>query len=490
MKTRKVMLVTAALPLALGTGASGQVDTVWTRTYGGAHNDGFRSVIKTSDGGCLAVGYTYSFGSGDADVFAVKTDAYGNTDWQRAYGGTGRDYGYCACEVPGGYVVAGYTTSFGSGKEDVYVLRITTGGDTLWTRAYGGSAPDEARGVCAAGDGCVVAGRTESLGTGGDIYVLKVDGAGDTLWARTFGGIESDWGASVCETADGCYGVGGTSGSNTPNRDIVVVKVDAAGAAVWLRYYGLAGSVSPDWGMAVCASPDSGITLTGYQAAEGTDPGDLVILGTDKNGGQVYYRKYGSAYYQYGCGICPTHDGGYVMCGANKNPDTQKNDLFLIKRVSGSGWVWTKTVGGTLSDWGSSVVQTQAGCFLAAGHTASSGAGGFDGWLVKLCDATASVGNGLRGEAWGVPIGMAPNPFNAITTIKFQVPCAGPVVVAVYDVAGREVALLHEGRRPAGDATVSWDGSDKAGGKVRPGIYFVRVAVGEVSETQKLVFLE
>ena len=71
--------------VACGAGAAwGQVDTVWTRTYGGAANDGFRSVIKTLDGGFLAVGYTYSFGDNDANVYAVKTDAEGDLVWQKA----------------------------------------------------------------------------------------------------------------------------------------------------------------------------------------------------------------------------------------------------------------------------------------------------------------------------------------------------------------------------------------------------------------------
>jgi hypothetical protein len=492
MTKQTLMIISAACLLALAAGAaSAQVDTVWTRTYGGAYNDGFRSVIATSDGGYLAVGYTYSYGGDDANMFAVKIDAYGNAAWQTTYGGAGRDYAFAACEVAGDFVIVGYTTSLGAGKEDVYVVRIDADGDTVWTRTYGGSAPDEARAVCAAGDGdVVVAGRTESFGAGnGDVYVLRVDAAGDTVWTHTYGGAECDWGQSVCETYDGYYAVGGTTASNTANRDIVVLKIDPDGVAAWQKYFGLTGSVSPDWGMAVCASPDSGVTLAGYQAAEGVDPGDAVILGVSKAGTQVYYRKYGSAYYQYGCGICPTHDGGFVICGCNKNPDTQKNDLLLLKRMAGSGWQWTKIVGGALSDWGSSVIQTQAGCFLVAGHTASFGSGGLDGWLVKLCDATASVDD--RGERGGGTLDLVPdpNPFGCGTTIRFRIPTAGQVTLAIYDVSGRRVALLADGARAAGEFASAWDGRDLAGREVGPGIYLARVVAGGVCETQKLILL-
>ncbi|MFZ1946798.1 MAG: hypothetical protein WAW06_04570, partial [bacterium] len=216
---RKRMLWLAVLAMATGAGTAwAQVDTTWTRTYGGSANDGFRSVVMTSDGGFLAVGYTYSFGDDDVNVYAVKTDADGDLVWQKAYGGPGRDYGFSACElvVGGGYAIAGYTTSYGAGKEDVYVVRLDADGDTVWTRSFGGSARDEARSICDAGDGgLVLAGSTESFGPGsGDMYVLRLQAAGDTVWTRALGGAASDWAQSVCRTADGSFGVGGITGSN------------------------------------------------------------------------------------------------------------------------------------------------------------------------------------------------------------------------------------------------------------------------------------
>jgi hypothetical protein len=492
MRKSMRMIAAAALLLAIGASAAlSQIDTLWTRTYGGSANDGFRSVIKTGDGGFLAVGYTYSFGDEDGNVYAVKTSADGDLVWQRSYGGPGRDYGFSACEVGGGFAIAGRTTSWGSGKEDVYVVRIDADGDTVWTRTYGGSARDEGRSICRTSDGClVVAGSTQSFGMGlDDMYLIKIDAAGDTVWTLTLGGVESDWAQSVCETPEGCYGVGGTSGSNTGNRDICVAKVDAGGSAVWQRYYGSTGGVDPDWGMSVCATPDSGITLAGYQALEGKDPGEVVILGLDKDGTQAYYRKYASAYYQYGCGICATHDGGFVVCGADKNPDTQKNDLLLLKRIPGSGWLWVETVGGAASDWGSSVLEIQPGCFLVAGHTQSYGAGGFDGWLVKLCDAVASV-EGESGRYPVLDLAADTNPFGPKTTIRFAVPKAGPVMLAVYDISGRRVAVLLDEPRAAGDHRVVWDGTDSSGRQVGPGIYVARLVSGGLVETEKLILLK
>ena len=109
----KRVLLVFCLILASSTAAAwASLDTLWTRTYGGTHNDGFRSAIHTSDGANLAVGYTYSFGPANSNVFAVKVDDNGNTLWTQTYGGAGMDYGYGVCETSDGcYVITGYTMS-------------------------------------------------------------------------------------------------------------------------------------------------------------------------------------------------------------------------------------------------------------------------------------------------------------------------------------------------------------------------------------------
>ena len=488
---RRILLSVCILVMAAG-GARAQLDTLWTRTFGGAYNDGFQSVIETTDGGFLAVGYTHSFGEAGTNVYAVKIDGDGNTEWSRAYGGSGRDYGFSVCEIGGGYAIAGYTTSFGAGREDAYILRITSAGDTLWTRTWGGPARDEARSIWATTDGgLLVGGATESFGSGeSDMCVLKFKADGDTLWTRLFGGALSDWGQSVCETADGCYGIGGTSGSHTGNRDIYLVKTDAGGNLVWQNYYGSAGDIDPDWGMSICATADSGITLTGYQALESKDPGDAIILGTDKNGGQVYLRRYLADYYQYGCGISVAHDGGLVICGAIKDPATQKNDLLVAKRVPGSGWLWAETLGGAGSDWGSSIVQSQPGCFVMAGHTESFGAGGFDGWIVKMCDAAAAVPAHGDGQGGSIRLDVDPNPFGSGTNVRFGLAEAGTVTLAIYDTAGRRVALLTDGPVGPGDFAACWDSRDDQGRLVAPGVYVARLAVGGAVRTDKLILVK
>ncbi len=454
MKTMVLMI----LFLAVSAGyATAELDTIWERTYGGSAADGFRSAIPTSDGGIVAVGYTYSFGAGDVDVFVVRTDASGDTLWMRAFGGPSPDYGYGVCETgDGAYVVAGYTMSLGAGAEDVYLLKIDDAGNVLWTKTYGGAGLDEARSVCSTSDGCViVAGQTYSLGAGSaDVYVLKIDANGDTLWTRACGGERSDWAEGVCETADGCYGTSGTTGSFNTTRDAYMLKIDPSGALVWEQRYGSTAAYREDYATGVCALPDSGMASTGWRSDQDHgDPCQVGFLQVDGAGVQTMYRRYTAPYIEYGNSIARMTVDGYVVCGAVKDPTTHKNDLLLVRREESSAWGWSQVLGGAGSDRGCSIVGAGEGYFIVAGYTESSGNGRFDGWLRKLREPVTSVPSseavetGLRFE---VP---NPNPFRPMTTLRFSLPVDARVDLAVYDVAGRRVAVLASGTLEHGDHT-------------------------------------
>jgi len=251
----------------------------WERTYGGSDDDEGYSVAQTSDGGYIVAGRTRSFGAGEYDVYLVKTDGLGDTIWTRTYGGGGEDLGYSvALTSDGGYIVAGYTGSFGAGG-DVYLVKTDAVGDTILTRTYGGSSDDWGYSVAQTSDGgYIVAGRTASFGAGGyDVYLVKTDGLGDTLWTRTYGGSDDDYGYSVAQTSDGGYIVsGGTRFFGAGSWDFYLVKTDAVGDTIWTRTYGGSGN---DHGNSVAQTSDGGYIVAGVTAA-----GDVYLVKTDSLG--------------------------------------------------------------------------------------------------------------------------------------------------------------------------------------------------------------
>jgi len=178
----------------------------WERTYGGPNVEWGYSVQQTSDGGYIVAGYSGSFPV--FGIYLLKTNASGDTLWTRTYGGLSWDQGNSVQQTSdGGYIVAGYTHSFGhaNGWADVWLIKTNASGDTLWTRTYGGTNGDQGYSVQQTSDGgYIIAGWTNSFGAGGyDVYLIKANASGDTLWTKTYGGTNDDYGNSVQQTSDG-----------------------------------------------------------------------------------------------------------------------------------------------------------------------------------------------------------------------------------------------------------------------------------------------
>jgi len=204
----------------------------WERNYGGTGDDFGYSVQQTSDGGYIIAGYTWSFGN-EYQVYLIKTNASGDTLWTKTYGYPTWDWGYSVQQTSdGGYIIAGWTPWVGP-EVQVYLIKTNASGDTLWTRTYGGTGDDEGACVHQTGDGgYIIAGVTASFGTGGDAYLVKTNASGDTLWTRTYGGGNVDYGYSVQQTLDGGYIVAGhTLSSGAGGYDVYLIKTDASGSA-------------------------------------------------------------------------------------------------------------------------------------------------------------------------------------------------------------------------------------------------------------------
>ncbi len=212
------------------TGPSG--DTLWTRTYGGLDHDLGFSVLQTVDSGYIIAGETYSFGAGGEDVYLIKTDASGYLEWSRTYGGTA---GYSIQQTSdGGYVIAGSTPPSGGGMfSDIYLIKTDAEGETLWTRTYGGThLEDEGYSVQQTSDGgYIIAGCTGDPYMGNDdVYLIRTSASGDTLWTKTYGGTSGDIGNSVRQTSDGGYVIAGRAWSfGAGESDVYLIKTDSLG---------------------------------------------------------------------------------------------------------------------------------------------------------------------------------------------------------------------------------------------------------------------
>ena len=161
------------------TDATGHVE--WNQTYGGPVNDWGVDGEQTADGGYLITGYTYSYAN-RFDVWLIKTDALGNAEWNQTYGGSELDDLGLDGEqtADGGYLLVGTTMSYGAGGNDVWLIKTDALGTVVWNQTYGGPKEDWGYSVKQTADGgYLIAGYTESYGAGEkDVWLIKVSGAG------------------------------------------------------------------------------------------------------------------------------------------------------------------------------------------------------------------------------------------------------------------------------------------------------------------------
>ena len=177
-RCRDFRLIVAGLVLTLATVVTGFSQQQWQRAYGGSRGDQGNSVRQTSDGGYIVTGFTSSFGAGNYDVYLVRANDFGYVVWTRtmeepAASGATRS----SRPSDGGFIIAGHTSSFGAGHEDVFLIKTSASGDTLWKRTYGGTEYDRGHSVQQTSDGgYIIAGETYSFGAGGyDVYLVKTD---------------------------------------------------------------------------------------------------------------------------------------------------------------------------------------------------------------------------------------------------------------------------------------------------------------------------
>lgn len=205
----------------------------WAKTFGGSYSQEGKCVRQTSDGGFIITGFT-NFGAGDYDVYLIKTDLNGTLQWTKTYGGTNSDLGNAVQQTSDeGYIIAGTTSSYGAGLEDVYLIKTASDGTLQWTKTFGGNLREEGNSVQQTKDGgFIVNGSTNSYGMGSDdVYLVKTDSNGTLQWSKTYGGTGYEFGYSVSQTNDAGFIIIGntTSSFATYSSDIYLIKTDSNG---------------------------------------------------------------------------------------------------------------------------------------------------------------------------------------------------------------------------------------------------------------------
>ena len=242
--------------------ASGEIQ--WEKSLGYAGSDSAFSVIQTQDNGYLISGVldvSASNGAGNnranmkrhagGDYWVIKLNPLGELEWSRYFGGTYSDTAYGAAQTQNGnYLIIGSSDSNdvdinnNKGSYDFWTIKLSSSGDLIWEKSFGGSEIDEAKAIAATNDGnFLIVGDTRSNDTdvstnsgAADVWIIKINPEGELLWEKTFGGSSFDSVQAIHKTQNNEFIVAGNSRStdgdltkNNGQNDAWLFKINNQG---------------------------------------------------------------------------------------------------------------------------------------------------------------------------------------------------------------------------------------------------------------------
>jgi hypothetical protein len=481
-----IILVLGAITLCPLLLFSQAPDTIWTKNFGGAGDEQGWSVIETSDGGFAAVGFTESFGAGAEDVYLVKVDMDGNYQWHQTFGGATKDIGRALRETPDkGFIIVGLTNSYGSGNNDVYLIKTDSLGNQEWTRTIGGSSDDRGYDVQVTPDsGFVIAGLTFSYGPGNaDVYVIKTNENGNITWQVAYGNSGPERGWWVKQASDG-YIIAGNTESFGQGLDVYLLKTNFDGDSVWAKVYGGGGS---DRAHSVDVTYDGRFIATGYVGSFGVDATGIWLLKTYANGDTVWTQIFDGIDWDAGYTVRETSDRGYIIAGYTYSYGSGGADFYFVRTDSMGSSLWTKTVGGSVDDRGLDVDITTDGGYISTGFSNSYSSGGSDLYIVRLgVDPQGKEEEQALDRDFSMSI-LGGNPFQGKIVINLELPYSRQVELSIYNILGQPIKTILDGQIIEGCHSVGWGGLDESGREVKSGVYFLKLDAGEYKITRKLL---
>jgi hypothetical protein len=367
----------------------------FTRFGGYGHDIGY-SVIQTLNGHYAVTGSTGSFGNGNSDVYLAFVDSMGWVRWEKSYGGFNNDIGKSIIQLAdSGFVIAGYTNSFGAGGYDMLVVRTDKAGTLIWQKTFGGLDWDFANAVKATplGDSLIIAGNTYSFGYGkSDGYIVKTDLNGIFQWQKTYGGAEDDEFKSFVLTYNNQYAFAGTTKSmGDVKGDCWLFKTGLAGDSLLAVKY---GNNNKQFVNDIKEHPiTKNLVFCGGYDVLGLDSTSAMLLCLNENG--IFQFEDIFSYHEQkdeqfvATAYFKNNDFLYIRKSINSSFDKRLQPM--ISQFSNNNYVNATKYGSTDDDELFCISKTRDKGFISVGYTKGLGANLSDVFLLKL-DSVSLLG--------------------------------------------------------------------------------------------------
>lgn len=351
-------------------------ETTTHKLIGGAGDDQAWRCGSTSDGGLIIVGYTESSGAGGEDAYLVKLNANLQVQWEKTFGGTGNDQGYSVEQtLDGGYIIGGNTESYGAGGSDGWIIKTDAQGNEEWSRTFGGAETDGRGFARQLNDGTYIFSCWMMEGSAGDsdFYLARLNAGGEVMWTNTTGYQNTDGPNYLIITSDNNYVLYGEGNwDQTGEWQGIMAKFSPTGSLIWSRTFGSSG---PEEGYCVVETPDRGFAAVGYSHPQG-ESARAYLLKTDRNGYETWFNRYDFGIVSLGVALIP--GGGFMMAGSGSE------QIFAARIDANGNELWRLNFGGSGSEMGTDVKRLPDGNYLILGVTNSYGSGGDDIIIIKI----------------------------------------------------------------------------------------------------------
>tara|TARA_Y100001970_G_C14134607_1_gene803605 strand:- start:898 stop:1422 length:525 start_codon:yes stop_codon:yes gene_type:complete len=159
----------------------------WNKYHGSGSDDYGQTILYLSDGTYLIKAISSAFGNENSSVILLKTDAYGNEEWTKSFGGTNSNPGNTIRETDdGSFIMVSSKYDYGNNDYNIWLIKIDKNGLVEWEKTFGGINSDLGLSVDMAVDGgYVLTGSTRTVGNGdensSDLWLIKTDSEGNTI---------------------------------------------------------------------------------------------------------------------------------------------------------------------------------------------------------------------------------------------------------------------------------------------------------------------
>ncbi|MFK7969303.1 MAG: hypothetical protein AB8F95_03000 [Bacteroidia bacterium] len=308
---------------------------IWEKSYGGTEAENGVVMTKTSDGNLLLAGSTRSTGSGREDIHLIKVDTAGTVLWEQTHGGSLFDSPDDIIEMTNGeFCIASTTVSFGAGSKDMYLLWTDQNGNLLREKTYGGPDLDGCAEILEIENGeLMLHAYTKNYGAvSRDMYLLKMTSEGDSLWSRRFGSDEYEQSESFERRADGGYVIGGHTAGTDPDHNMYSVGFDRDGNQLWEQEY---GGDAHDGVQCMLINQQGQYVFVGRSMSFGNGDRGIYMVTTDTEGNLLRADTLGGPRNDWAQEIIE-HESFYILAGhSNSFSSDGDDDVYVIKIPSG-----------------------------------------------------------------------------------------------------------------------------------------------------------